>query len=153
MTDLGNSYIKFCCIVFKTAYRKFWHPLKIKVTNRRDWISTTKLTISRFQFILLRHIWVRHRGVVGRVPVFQPGGPGSIPGRVRNFNFYPRTGCVYSEFSPVLSLAVALIFWWPHIQGSPPLCICRTFWPKVCCSPTGIWPMGIWVVSSRGRGL
>ena len=26
------------------------------------------------------------RGVAGSVPAFQPGGPGSIPGGVRNFN-------------------------------------------------------------------
>ena len=32
--------------------------------------------------------------MVGRVPAFQPGGPGSISGGVRNFSFYPGTGCV-----------------------------------------------------------
>ena len=32
--------------------------------------------------------------MVGRVPAFQPGGPGSIPGGVRNFNFCPGIGCV-----------------------------------------------------------
>ena len=37
---------------------------------------------------------IRRRGVVGRVPAFQPGGPGSIPGGVRNFNFCPGIGCV-----------------------------------------------------------
>ena len=36
----------------------------------------------------------RRRGVVGRVPAFQPGGPGTIPGGVRNFNFCPGIGCV-----------------------------------------------------------
>ena len=35
---------------------------------------------------------VCHHGVVGRVPAFHPISPGSIPGRVRNFNFYPGTG-------------------------------------------------------------
>ena len=42
--------------------------------------------------------------MVGRVPAFQPGGPGSIPGVVRDFHFYPGIGCVY--FICVLSCAV-----------------------------------------------
>ena len=37
---------------------------------------------------------IRRRGVVGRVPAFQPGGTGSIPGGVRNFNFCPGIECV-----------------------------------------------------------
>ena len=32
--------------------------------------------------------------MVGRVPAFQPGGLGSIPGGVRNFNFCPGNVCV-----------------------------------------------------------
>ena len=44
------------------------------------------------------------RGVVGRVPAFQPGGPGSIPGGVRNFKFCPGIGCV--SFICVLSCVV-----------------------------------------------
>ena len=47
-------------------------------------------------------------GVVGRVPTFQPGYPGSITCAVRNVHFYPGTGCVSFVFSSVLSLAVAL---------------------------------------------
>ena len=47
---------------------------------------------------------IRRRGVVSRVPAFQPGGPGSIPGGVRNFNSYPGIGCV--SFVCVLSRAV-----------------------------------------------
>ena len=41
------------------------------------------------------------RGVVGRIPVFQPGGLDSIPGGVKNFSFYPGIGsvlCVLSLF-------------------------------------------------------
>ena len=34
------------------------------------------------------------RGVVGRIPAFQPGDSGLIPGGVRNFSFYPGIGCV-----------------------------------------------------------
>ena len=45
-------------------------------------------------FYLLSLTFVRHCAVVGRVPVFQPGGAGSIPGGVRNFNFFPGTGCL-----------------------------------------------------------
>ena len=57
---------------------------------------------------------IRRRGVVGRVPAFQPGGRGSIPGGVRNFNFCPGIGCVcvcpLFVFCPVLSPAEALTF-------------------------------------------
>ena len=35
---------------------------------------------------------IRRRGVVGRVPAFQPCGSGSIPGGVRNFNVCPGLG-------------------------------------------------------------
>ena len=41
----------------------------------------------------------------GRVPAFQPSGPGSIPGGVRNFNSYPEIGCV--SFVCLLSCAVS----------------------------------------------
>ena len=49
-------------------------------------------------------------GVVGSVPAFKPGGPGIIPGGVRDFNVYPGAEFVSFVFSPVLSLAEALIF-------------------------------------------
>ena len=42
--------------------------------------------------------------MIGRVPAFQPDGPGSIPGGVRNFNSYPGIGCV--SFVCVLSCVV-----------------------------------------------
>ena len=44
------------------------------------------------------------RGMVGRVPAFQPDGPGSIPGGVRNFKICPGIGCV--SFVCVLSCVV-----------------------------------------------
>ena len=47
---------------------------------------------------------IRRRGVVGRVPAFQTGGPGSIPGEVRNFNFCPGIGSV--SFVCVLSCVI-----------------------------------------------
>ena len=47
---------------------------------------------------------ISRRGVVGRVPAFQLGGPGSFPGGVRNFNFYPGIGCL--SFACVLSCVV-----------------------------------------------
>ena len=53
-------------------------------------------------------MFIRRRGVVGWVPAFQPGGPGSIPGGDRNFNSYPGLGYVSSVFCPVLSPAEAL---------------------------------------------
>ena len=80
-------------------------------------------------------IGICRRGAVGRVPTFQPGGPGSIPGGVRNFNSYPGIGCVSFEFCPVLSPAKALTFCWPHIQEGPPLCICLVFRSIDNCSP------------------
>ena len=42
--------------------------------------------------------------MVGKVPAIQLGDPGSILGGVRNFNFYPGTGCVCPlfVFCPVL---------------------------------------------------
>ena len=45
------------------------------------------------------------RGEVGRVSAFKPGGPGSIPDGVRNFNSYPGIGCV--SFVCVLSYVVS----------------------------------------------
>ena len=43
------------------------------------------------------------------MPVFQPGDSGSIPGTVRNFNFYPGKGvCSLYVCYPLLTLAVAL---------------------------------------------
>ena len=37
--------------------------------------------------------------MVGRATAFQPGGPGSIPGGVKNFNFCPGIGCVSFVFT------------------------------------------------------
>ena len=54
------------------------------------------------KYSLYRHV------VVGRVPAFQPGGLGSIPGGVRNFNSYPGIDCVSFAFCPVPSVAEAL---------------------------------------------
>ena len=65
----------------------------------------------------------------------EPGGPGSIPGGVRNFNSYPGIGCVSFVFCTVLSPAEALTLCRPHIQGGPPLSICLVFWSIDNCSP------------------
>ena len=46
------------------------------------------------QFHALNCMIVLPRGVFGRVPVFQSGGPCSIPAGIRNFNFYPWIECV-----------------------------------------------------------
>ena len=60
--------------------------------------------------------------------------------------------CVYpsSVFCRILSLAVALILRWSHIQGGPPLCICLVFWSTVCCSPYRILTHGLLGWMSRG---
>ena len=55
-------------------------------------------------------IYMRRDGMVDRVPAFQPGCLGSIPGRVRDFNLYLGTGCVSFVFCPMWSLAVILTF-------------------------------------------
>ena len=59
--------------------------------------------------LLVELVGVRRRDV-GRVLAFQPGGPGSIPDWVRNFNLYPGTGSrPLSVFCPpMLSLMVVL---------------------------------------------
>ena len=47
--------------------------------------------------------------MVGSPPAFQPGGPGSFPGGVKNFNFCPALDvCPLSVLCPVLSPAEAL---------------------------------------------
>ena len=48
----------------------------------------------KIKFWLEEFDCIRRRRVVGRVPAFQPDGPGSIPGGVRNFNFCPAIGYV-----------------------------------------------------------
>ena len=55
--------------------------------------------------VLLISYFVCRRGVIGGIPAIRPGGPGSIPGGVRNFNFYPGTRCV--SFVCVLSSIVS----------------------------------------------
>ena len=56
-------------------------------------------TFSATAFYKGGRVWsknlVHHSGVVGRVSVFQPLDPSSIPGGVRNFNLYPGTRCVF----------------------------------------------------------
>ena len=93
--------------------------------------------------------------MVGRVPAFQPGGPGSIPGGARNFNFYPGIG--YVSFICVLSCVVSgggpdIVLTThsgrpAHVYMSSVL-VQRLLLPLQASDPTGIW-----VVSSRlGEG-
>ena len=71
---------------------------------------------------------IRRRGVVGRVPAFQPG-LGSIPGGVRNFNFCSGIGCMSFVLCPVLSSAEAP----DHtFRKACPCDICLVFWFIVC---------------------
>ena len=46
-------------------------------------------------FYCLGHI--RRRGVVGRVSAFHSDSPGSIPGRIKNFNSYRVSGTDYAQ--------------------------------------------------------
>ena len=69
-------------------------------------MCTVSLSLNELPYATLST--VRRRGVVGGVPAFQTGGPGSIPGGVRNFYFYHVLGCMSFVFCPVLSLALAL---------------------------------------------
>ena len=85
---------------------------------------------------LIKILIIRHRGVFDKVPAFEPGSPGSIPGGVRNFNFCPGIG--YVSFVCVLSYVVSSrgpdIVLSTH-SGRPALYICLVFWFKDCCSP------------------
>ena len=47
---------------------------------------------------------IRRRSMVGRVPAIQLGGPGSIPGWVRNFYFYPGIGVSFVLYRVVRSV-------------------------------------------------
>ena len=61
--------------------------------------------MSAINNFLNKLMYIRRHGVVGRVSAFQPGGSGSIPGGVRNFNSHPGIGCV--SFVYILSCAVS----------------------------------------------
>ena len=84
-----------------------------------------------------RPVWTR--GVVGRVASFQPGGPGSIYGGVRNFNFCPGIGCV--SFVCVLSCVVfgggPDILLTTH-SGRPALVYLSSVLVETVAPPTGI---------------
>ena len=71
---------------------------------------------------------IRRRDVVGRVPAFQPGGLGSIPGGSEILIPILGIVCVSFVFCLVLFSTEALKLCCPHIQGGPPLCICLLFW-------------------------
>ena len=99
--------------------------------------------------------------MVGSVPGFQPGGPGSIPGGVRIFNFYPGIGCVsfvlyfvvsgggpdIHPFTIADSVYGSTFF---HSNRRLSSCIWLVFWSIVCAPLTGIRPMDIWVASPGG---
>ena len=63
-------------------------------------MSQSQLSLRHDQIIFISGsaTVIRRRGVVGRIPDFQPGGPGSIPGGARNSKFL--------SFVCVLSCAV-----------------------------------------------
>ena len=72
--------------------------------------------------------------MVARVPAFQPGGPGSIPGGVGNLNFCHGSGCV--SFACVLSCVLSgggPDFMLTTYSGRCDFCISLVFWSTVCC--------------------
>ena len=80
---------------------------------------------------------LRRRGVVGRVPAFQLGGPDSTPDRVMDFNFYPGTGCVFFVCS-----ALCVSGGDPDIMQTTDFreihpCVFVVLWFKVCAQPAG----------------
>ena len=120
MSHYCECYV--CMDVFWTEWRhELWMPIA------KYFLWSFKWTFKVFYVLSLQLIYniyskfVRCRGVVGKIPAFQPGGPGLIPDWVKNFNFYSGSGCVSFVFCPMLSPAVALTSYWPHIQGAPPL--------------------------------
>ena len=96
---------------------------------------------------------VLYRGVVGRVPAFQPGGPGSIPVGVKKYNFYSEIACVtFAFFCPVLFLAVPPppdIVLTTH-SGRRALMYLIVFWFTMCCSPYRRLTYGHLDCKSRG---
>ena len=80
--------------------------------------------------------------MVGRVHAFQPGGPGSIPGGVRNFNF-----CVVFGGGPDIVLTT-------H-SGRPALVYLSSFLVQKLLLPLqAIWLVSHWGVSPRlGEGI
>ena len=64
----------------------------------------------KFIFVRLEKLILRRCGVVGKVPAFQSGVPGSIPSDVRHLiSIFGLGVCPLSVFCPVLTTAVALI--------------------------------------------
>ena len=98
-------------------------------------------------FFLYKLFIVRPRDVISRVPAFQPDGPCSIPGGVRNFNSYPGTGYVLCVLSCVVS-------------GGGPDIVLTTHSELVYLSSVMVYslllplqasdPRAFWVVSSGG---
>ena len=74
----------------------------IEIKNFVEFWAIRRERLSSLDYKRVKIYKIRRRGVVGRVPDFQPRGPGSITDRARNLNSYPRIGCVLC----VLSCAV-----------------------------------------------
>ena len=78
-------------------YRKFFNVL-FQNPMRREHVEIYILKC-------IKKLIIRPRGVFDKVAALEPGGPGSIPGGVRNFNFCPGIGRV--SFVCVLSYVVS----------------------------------------------
>ena len=128
--------MKYSTLYYRTQVVNPINP-ENKILLQTANVSREDIAAPWLRFCGAVNVCVCLRGVGGRIPVFQPGGLGSYPGRDRNFNFCPGTGCEcpLTVFCPVLSLMVALTLYWPEIQGGPPLRVCLVLWSTVSSSP------------------
>ena len=102
--------------------------------NDESYLNLLSIVTSLIKRNLLYLDEVRRRGVVSRVPAFQPGSPGSIPGRVRNLNFNPGTG--RESFVYVLPCVVSgsdLDILLTTDSERPVFGTCLMFWSRDCC--------------------
>ena len=85
--------------------------------------------------------------MVATVPAFQPGGPDSMPGVIRNFKFNPGTECVIFDcvLSSVVSGGGSDIVLTIH-AGRPAIVFLSSFLVH------SLWTTGIWVLS-LGEGV
>ena len=95
------------------------HEQRCLHPNKWNWGHSSHVVL------IYSYVWkyIRRRGVVGRVPAFQPGASARSG---QDFNFCPWIRCVcvcpLSVFCPVFSLAEALILRHP-IRDNDNLCV------------------------------
>ena len=93
----------------RTSHRNSPQGLNISSIRVFDQTKDPAIPISHRPHIYYVYIIIRRRGVVGRVPAFQPGGPGSVlAGSGILISVLGLGVCPLSVFCPVLSSAEAL---------------------------------------------